>query len=86
MPIIPQILCDGCHAVKKETNHWYTLTTDKHGVCVRPLQLPSEWSATDPAQSFQFFCGRFCLLEALTKWMDGMTDRFIVEAGTGKSR
>ncbi len=29
MPIISQIICDGCQAVKKETNHWYTLVLNQ---------------------------------------------------------
>jgi hypothetical protein len=25
MPVLIQTVCDGCGAVKKEANHWYTL-------------------------------------------------------------
>jgi hypothetical protein len=39
MPMITQTLCDGCQAVKKETNHWYTLVIEEaaHHACLRPM-------------------------------------------------
>lgn len=74
MPIVTQILCDGCRVVKKETNHWYTLTATEQGVCIHPLKLAA---AGDPSQgvvrSQQYFCGRACTLEALSKWMDTLS-------------
>jgi hypothetical protein len=40
MPIISQIICDGCQAVKKQTNHWYTLVfTEEHQACLRPMAM-----------------------------------------------
>jgi hypothetical protein len=74
MPIISQILCDGCQAVKKQTNHWYTLViSDGHEACLRPMAMtPIELFQAD-AHGVQYFCGRRCVSEALDRWMDGLT-------------
>jgi len=85
MPLISQIVCDNCQAVKKETNHWYTLGPDLHGVFVRPLEHANRDSSCS-GQSLQYFCGRFCLLEALRKWMDGMSEQFVEVGGNKASR
>jgi hypothetical protein len=73
MPIISQILCDGCQAVKKQTNHWYTLfINDKHEACLRPMAMtPVELCQADVA-GVQYLCGRRCVSEALDRWMDGL--------------
>lgn len=39
MPMISQIICDRCQAVKKETNHWYTLVVTEEGAFIRPMAL-----------------------------------------------
>ncbi len=71
MPIITQIICDGCHAVKKEVNHWYALTTTEQGAYLQPLEValqshPDRSAAAEP----QYLCGRLCAIEALSNWMD----------------
>ena len=72
MPIISQIICDGCQAVKKETNHWFTLVfTEAHQACLRPMAvIPSHLVDTT---GLQYFCGRRCVHEALEYWMDSLT-------------
>lgn len=73
MPRITQILCDGCQATKKEANHWYTLTPSEQNAEIAPLELKPDgrpYSERDGLQ--QYFCGRSCLLQAITKWMDGL--------------
>jgi len=74
MPIISQIICDGCQAVKKETNHWYTLVLNQeHQACLRPMAMtPSDLTESD-ARGMQYFCGRRCVGEALDRWMDSLT-------------
>jgi hypothetical protein len=74
MPIISQILCDGCQAVKKETNHWYTLViSENYEARLRPMAMtPIELCQADVA-GVQYLCGRRCVSQALDRWMDGLT-------------
>lgn len=74
MPIISQIICDGCQAVKKETNHWYTLVIDNdHQACLRPMALTPSNLLKPGGHGVQFLCGRLCAIGALDAWMDTMT-------------
>jgi len=75
MPIVSQIVCDGCQAVKKETNHWYTLVIgDGHEACLRPMACtPSSLLQVKAPGAVQYLCGRLCAIEALDRWMDGVT-------------
>ena len=70
MPMISQIICDRCQAVKKETNHWYTLVVTDEGAFIRPMALTRpgllEAGSTQP---MQYLCGRLCAIEALDHWM-----------------
>jgi hypothetical protein len=74
MPIISQILCDGCQAVKKQANHWYTLAiSDNHEARLRPMAMaPVELFQAD-AVGVQYLCGRRCVIGALDQWMDRFT-------------
>jgi hypothetical protein len=76
MPIISQIICDGCKAVKKEANHWYTLViSDTQEASLRPMaKSRAELFHADVA-GVQYLCGRRCVSEALDRWMDGLTTR-----------
>ena len=71
MPVVTQIVCDGCQAVKKKVNHWYALTTNEQGALLQPLDhaLYNPGEAKAPSQK-QYFCGRRCALEAFGIWMD----------------
>jgi hypothetical protein len=73
MPIITQIVCDGCQAVKKETNHWYTIARHEEEAWVRPLDVTLR-RRTDVSVfgTELYFCGRKCALEALAYWMDSL--------------
>lgn len=74
MPIITQMLCDGCQAVKKETNHWYTLVVDEHPtVCLRPMAHTPPSLLQPGASQVLYFCGRYCAIEGITHWMDTLT-------------
>jgi len=67
MPIISQIICDGCQAVKKQTNHWYTLVfNQEHQACLRPMEMTPAHLTESDARGIQYFCGRRCVGEALT--------------------
>jgi hypothetical protein len=71
-----QIVCDGCQAVKKETNHWYTLVVghDDHEACLRPMGFtPSALLQAGAPAGVQYLCGRLCAIAALDRWMDGVT-------------
>ncbi|HET7058952.1 MAG TPA: hypothetical protein VFI05_09475 [Nitrospiraceae bacterium] len=75
MPIVSQIVCDGCQAVKKETNHWYTLAIgDDHEACLRPMACtPSILLQAGAPGVVHYLCGRLCAIEALGRWMEGVT-------------
>jgi hypothetical protein len=68
MPIITQIVCDRCQAVKRKANHWYALTTNEEEATLQPLDC-ADWE-TVPGFEQQYLCGRSCAVEALTQWMD----------------
>jgi hypothetical protein len=73
MPLKTQIVCDGCQAKMKETNHWYTLTIREHSTEVAILTLTPDgrpYGERDGLQ--QYYCGRYCLLGAMNKWMDAL--------------
>ena len=75
MPIVAHIVCDGCQAVKKETNHWYSVSHENNSLCIKPLSLPADWATkTLPDSSIEYYCGRFCAVEALTRWMNKLSD------------
>ena len=80
MPIVAQIVCDNCQAVKRVTNHWYAISVENNSFSLKPLTLPADWKTKNlPESSLQYFCGRFCALEALTRWMNDLcteTERF----------
>jgi hypothetical protein len=74
MPIISQIICDGCPAVKKQTKHWYTLViNEQHDACIRPMAMSPVDLLKPDAVGVQYLCGRPCVVEALDRWMDGLT-------------
>jgi hypothetical protein len=75
MPIMSQIVCDGCQAVKKETNHWYTLVVGHdHEACLRPMGFtPSALLQAGAPAGVQYLCGRLCAIEALDRWMGDVT-------------
>ncbi len=71
MPIIMQIVCDRCQAVKREVNHWYALTASMHNATLQPLDVALQGtSETAPGHEVQYLCGRLCAVEAMTDWMD----------------
>ncbi len=74
MPIVAHIVCDGCQAVKKDTNHWYVSSIENNSFCIRPLDLPADWATKNSPDSVQYFCGRFCAVEAVTRWMNTLSD------------
>ena len=80
MPIVAQIVCDNCQAVKRVTNHWYAISVEPNCFSLKPLTEPSDWATKNfPDSSLQYFCGRFCAVEALTRWMNNLsaeTERF----------
>lgn len=75
MPIMSQIVCDGCQAVKKETNHWYTLVVGHdHEACLRPMGFtPSALLQAGAPAGVQYLCGRLCAIAALDRWMGDVT-------------
>jgi len=72
MPIVSAIVCDRCLAVKKETNHWYTLVVGKDDAAeLRPMAaMPPNALQHSAAGVVQYLCGRLCAIEALDGWMD----------------
>jgi len=70
MPIITQIVCDRCQAVKRKVNHWHALTTSQEEATLQPLDCAD--SETVPGFETQYLCGRFCAVEALTQWMENL--------------
>jgi len=87
MPIVAHIVCDGCQAVKKETNHWYSITNENNGLCIKPLSLPADWATKNlPDSSIEYYCGRFCAVEALTRWMNKLSDESALFPLNGNGR
>lgn len=75
MPIVTQIVCDGCQTTKKDTNHWYMLTIDQQTATMSPLRNTSEGQPSPgPGAYRQFFCGRYCAVEAIQRWMDHLAN------------
>jgi hypothetical protein len=75
MPIVAQILCDNCQAVEKPTNHCYAICLENNSFSLKPLALTADWAIKNfPDSSLQYFCGRFCAVEALTRWMNELYD------------
>ena len=71
MPIVTQILCGGCGAVKKETNHWFAVAILEHGVLLRPLDVALLTTQVGQrAGREEYYCGQKCALEAMTQWME----------------
>jgi hypothetical protein len=76
MPLVTQILCDGCKIAKKETNHWYAVTLHQRSIEVGPLTFKPDgrpYAERDGLQ--QYYCGRYCILEAMNKWMDAIPNQ-----------
>jgi hypothetical protein len=74
MPLTTQILCDGCQAKKKDTNHWYTVRFHRQTAEVAVLTLRADGRPYAEREELQqYYCGRYCLLEAMNKWMDAVT-------------
>jgi hypothetical protein len=74
MPLVAQIICDGCLTVKNDTHHWFQVDLQNNSLCIRPLELSQDWVANSlPNSSVQYFCGRFCALESLTRWIDRLS-------------
>jgi hypothetical protein len=73
VPITTQILCDGCQEKQKETNHWYTLTIRQQTAEVARLTIIDGQPNAERDGLQQYYCGRYCLFEAMTKWMDAVT-------------
>jgi hypothetical protein len=74
MPLVTHIVCDGCRTTKKDTTQWYTMTRRQETAEVSPLHFRADgrpYAERDGLQ--QYFCGRYCLIAALTKWMDELT-------------
>jgi hypothetical protein len=68
MPILMHIVCDGCGAVKKEANHWYTLEfLESAEATVRPMAMSALRSEST---ALKYYCGRRCVVESLDRWMD----------------
>jgi hypothetical protein len=73
MPLVSQIVCNVCHAVKKEANHWFTLSHDQEGVSIRPLDIYAFARQSVPQNlQPQCLCSRLCLMQAISHWMDGL--------------
>jgi hypothetical protein len=82
MPIVSQIICDRCQAVKKETNHWYTLVVTDRDVCIRPIaSTPPGLSVPGAVPAIQYLCGRLCAVEALGNWMESLSGSSTVTNG-----
>ena len=85
MPIVAHIVCDGCQSVKKDANHWYASFIENNSFRIRPLDLPADWATKNyPDSSVQYFCGRFCAVEALTRWMNRLFDQTALFPTNGK--
>ena len=63
MPKLTITMCDICHAVKGETNHWYVLSGQDRALLLEPL------SSADPVgPTTRYLCSRTCVIQALAAW------------------
>jgi hypothetical protein len=47
---------------------------ENNSFCLKPLALPSDWAMkTLQDSALEYFCGRSCDLEAVTKWMGSLS-------------
>ena len=75
MPLVPHIVCDNCQVVEILTKHCYAVTIESNRFSVKPLALTAGWETKClPDSSLQYFCGRSCAVEALTRWMNKLYD------------
>lgn len=73
MPLVIQILCDRCKVPKQATNHWYTVTIRQRSFEVGPLTLKPDGRPAVEREGLQYFCGRYCVLEAFNLWMEELS-------------
>ena len=88
MPILAQIICDGCQTVKKETNHWYTLVINaRHEACIRPMAYTPPSLLQLGVSHVSYFCGMRCAIDGITQWMDQLASapKQIAEAAATES-
>jgi hypothetical protein len=71
MPIITQIVCGGCGAVKKEANHWFAVSIVEQGMTIRPLNAALQDREASGKSNEEYYCGQKCALEVVAQWMDG---------------
>ena len=71
MPIIRQIICGGCGAVKKETNHWFAVAIVEDGVMIHPLDAALLHVERPYKNAEEYYCGQKCALEGIAQWMGG---------------
>jgi hypothetical protein len=69
--MITQIVCGGCGAVKKETNHWFAISIVEHSLMIRSLTTALHGGPSAAGSSVEYYCGQKCVLEAMAQWMDG---------------
>ena len=71
MPIVTHIVCGGCGAVKKETNHWFAVTIFEKNVLIRPLDVAlAQTGVGPPAGREEYYCGQRCVVQAIGQWME----------------
>ena len=68
MPKVEQIICDGCRAVKRESNRWWQVLLYEDHLALMPLGVPGPWSGKP--LSTCYFCGRGCVAEAVGKYLE----------------
>jgi len=83
MPIITQIVCDGCGAIKKQTNHWFAVALADGGVIVRPLDAALRGQRAIEKNSEQYYCGQKCAVKSIAQWMDGPPAAAVLERTLG---
>ena len=63
--------CNGCGAVKRETNHWYLLFIRNAGDV--QFVAVSEWSEGDLGEADACACGEKCSHMLLSRWFETRT-------------
>jgi hypothetical protein len=73
MPIVTQVVCGGCGAVRRQTNHWFVVAIVEQSLLVRPLDVALAQRGVDPSPgSEEYYCGQQCALGAVGQWMQDL--------------
>ena len=67
-------VCDECGVSKRETNHWWSLWREQHGILTTPMQDPNPQPGPRRSYDVKDACGEKCLLALISQWLPGIAE------------